>query len=274
MIYVDRATVAQPAVLVGPTSKGAKERARAIELYRVKKNHQKKFTYSAYKAKEVTKALELLFRGKCAYCESDYLSVQPVDIEHYRPKGGIAVGRKLVKPGYYWLAAEWSNLFPSCIDCNRERTHLFPNIGAETAGKANKFPIAVEAKRAKAPGEESKERPLLLCPCEDQPEEHLEFDHQGNVKHTARSRKGKVSIEVYGLRRPGLVQARKAVALNVLACIKRLKWLEVQKRRYPRDKSFDSMIRAEKSRLKKFVEPASTYSGMSKQLINRYYGKL
>jgi uncharacterized protein (TIGR02646 family) len=74
-----------------------------------------------YKDGAVKAALDAMFHGKCAYCEFMYIGGMPVDIEHFRPKGAVIVGGKMRKPGYYWLAAKWENLLPSCIDCNRKR---------------------------------------------------------------------------------------------------------------------------------------------------------
>src|SRR5262245_40081226 len=76
-----------------------------------------------------------LFNGKCAYCETDIESNQPGDVEHFRPKGRVVDEEfepirinhpkwgEMDHPGYFWLAYEWDNLFPSCIDCNRYRKH-------------------------------------------------------------------------------------------------------------------------------------------------------
>lgn len=58
--------------------------------------------------------------GKCAYCErkkgGDFGAV-----EHYRPKAGYQVSTKskLIKPGYYWLAYEWNNLFTVVTNVTR-----------------------------------------------------------------------------------------------------------------------------------------------------------
>ena len=67
------------------------------------------FTFAAYKADDVREALTRLFRGKCAYCESRYAVTQPMDVEHWRPKGGVEEedvdGKTRLGPGYPWLAA-------------------------------------------------------------------------------------------------------------------------------------------------------------------------
>src|SRR3546814_21065688 len=68
-------------------------------------------------------ALFALVHCKCAYFEARYDTTAPVDIVHFRPKAGIVGTRHL---GYWWFAATWSNLLPSCIDCNRKREHPTP----------------------------------------------------------------------------------------------------------------------------------------------------
>lgn len=278
MIYVDRNKVAFPNDLLGPTSTGAKELEKVVAFYRVSRNRTKAFkNYRAYKLKSVTAALEALFNGKCAYCESNYSKVQPVDVEHFRPKGGVAIPIpnsikvKLVTPGYYWLAAEWSNLYPSCIDCNRERTHEFEGEQSRLTGKANKFPIQDETLRAKRPGQENRERVLLLCPCIDDPHLHLFFEDNGNVRHRPRSRKGKVSIDIFGLRRPALVHARQERAIDILATIRRLRRLEARKILSPMDRNIDQEIIEEVELLKRYAKSTSEYSGMARQLIARHY---
>ena len=60
---------------------------------------------------------------KCAYCERHCKA----EIEHYRPKAGISEDG--THPGYYWLCYEWSNLLPSCHECNA------------SGGKMNQFPV-------------------------------------------------------------------------------------------------------------------------------------
>lgn len=213
----------------------------------------KKMTFSRYKSKDVVGSLLSLFHKKCAYCESSFTATQPVDIEHYRPKGKVeGLDDHL---GYWWLAADWENLLPSCIDCNRRRGQAFlidgqfqmgaselaadigVNLGGGnkqfavgvmrnvsiSAGKQMIFPLSDESKRVSEPGSIDLEEPLLLDPCRDQPDQHLEFvalpylDTQVSIV-TARElndgsldRKGIASILVYGLNRLELVQERTKV---------------------------------------------------------------
>jgi hypothetical protein len=143
MIHIDRSRVPVPPSLLDA---GVKERERATAFYADPGNQSNSFPFKAYKADDVVAALEQLFRGKCAYCESSYAQTQPADIEHFRPKGAVMIERPgerphRRKPGYYWLAAEWDNLLPSCIDCNRARTQDFPDDDLRLVrGKENRFP--------------------------------------------------------------------------------------------------------------------------------------
>jgi uncharacterized protein (TIGR02646 family) len=200
------------------------------------------FPFKAYKADEVKQRLEALFHGKCAYCESYFASQAPVDVEHYRPKG--AVEGEPNHPGYWWLAMEWTNLLPSCLDCNRRRRQMAPSgaisdlklLYAQTqSGKKDSFPIAGPRAAADTADLEL-EKPLLLDPTRDNPADHLTYcfaegaasglilpkatalaalptiDAAQQVAAAAAqaglSVKGAVSIQVYGLNRMHLVQER------------------------------------------------------------------
>ena len=86
-----------------------KERAQAhYDALIAEGKEIKTYDFSRYRRSEVKVELEKIFHGKCAYCESAFSSTQPVDVEHYRPKGPVegVVGH----PGYWWLAADWENL--------------------------------------------------------------------------------------------------------------------------------------------------------------------
>lgn len=166
------------------------------------------FPFAAYKADDVKQRLEKLFHGKCAYCESFYGSQAPVDVEHYRPKGRVEGGND--HPGYWWLAAEWTNLLPSCIDCNRRRKQRSPVISAKLqvlyqklqTGKKDCFPV----QGAHVLPEETdfgSERALLLDPTRDEPSDHLLFwlgsDRAAGVVYPAPNSKGTGSLPVVPL---------------------------------------------------------------------------
>ena len=266
-----------PPDLDGAASAGGKETAAAIAFYATAANRAKPFgKFKAYKSKRVIDGLNRLFAFRCAYCESKYEATQPVDVEHYRPKAGVEVEGKLKQPGYYWLAASWGNLLPSCIDCNRKRTHDFPDADPETRGKANLFPIDNPAQRAKRPGEERKEKRLLLHPAFDDPDEHLEYVAEGVVQPAApggrESRMGRVSIEVYGLDRPGLVHVRRDHLIKIEGLLKRLR-KTVQRMAEPGDaarrRELEEDLKDLRDELETYEAADQVYATMARQVIAR-----
>ena len=225
MIFVDRNQVPVPEALGDVDSPAARERLKAANHFADPAKAGESFDFAAYKHDSVKKALRDLFHGKCAYCESFYAATQPMDVEHFRPKGGfIGDDGKLAKPGYWWLASEWTNLLPSCIDCNRRRQHLDEDSGEATKyGKENLFPVA--GVRARAPAADlSAEVAQLLDPCRDRPREFFEYHDEGTLRRLAglaepERLRAEASLEVFGLIRHDLRKARQALQLTVLSQI-------------------------------------------------------
>lgn len=195
MRRVDRGLVSVPTGL-SKTDRNGKTELDDVRDHMASTGPKKEaFEFSAYKSPDVRMALEKLFHGKCAYCESAYATTAPVDIEHYRPKGAVAEDDG--HPGYWWLAADWENLLPACIDCNRRRGQATPTIFSEllkydaaarkfsksksvNTGKGDSFPIS--GKRATEEGHSiGKEGALLLNPCSDDPSKHLRFHVNGST---------------------------------------------------------------------------------------------
>jgi uncharacterized protein (TIGR02646 family) len=218
MIKVDRTIAPCPTVLKPDSEAKKKELCAAKEHYTTHPPKTGSFRFALYKHESVKSSLSRLFHGKCAYCESNYEGNHPVDIEHYRPKSEVVLGKGKRITGYWWLAAEWQNLLPSCIDCNRERSQYFSDgKKADLAGKGSQFPILEPSFRATKPNEEINETPLLLNPCDHNPSEYLSFaDREGfniaiNVGGGFMSSKiARTSIRILGLNRQGLVNSRTA----------------------------------------------------------------
>lgn len=274
MIRVDKPAAAKPAALDKKT-KGKSERERAIEFFADPANHGKPFVFKAYGADEVRAVLNALFSFKCAYCESSYGATQPVAIEHFRPKGEVTTEAGTVKPGYYWLAADWENLLPSCTDCNSERYHKLPDGSEIKYGKANLFPVAGARLLPLLPGVETAEQPLLLHPALDQPEKHLEFTDEGVVRPVLDAAlqpdpKAEASIPVYGLQRPGLVQARKALALRLRRELDELSKLMGLMAQLGRQQALVELYDSKVKAIKKYREPGEPYSAMASQVIRRH----
>jgi uncharacterized protein (TIGR02646 family) len=267
-----------PEHLEGDNAPGAVETMEAEMFFRVKENKEKNFPFKAYKHSSVKDALNELFHFKCAYCESSYAATQPVDIEHYRPKGGYLKPRgKLKKPGYHWLAAKWTNLLPCCTDCNRPRYQPFPDDDPEVAGKANKFPLRSERSRARRPGGEENEARLLLNPYFDKPAEHLFFTSDGIVKPRrkggAPSEMATASIDTYALQRCGLVERRRDHAKEIAP------WMSLAERsalelQETGSSYAEENLREALSHLKEMMLPDREYTTMAEQMIKPFMRRI
>ena len=159
---------AAPAILL---SKGKAARKKLCLSYSLHpqdyQQGNRTFTFSAsiYGADTVKQALMLAQHDKCAFCESKIGT--DGDVEHFRPKAGCRQGQRqpLIKPGYYWLAYDWSNLLLACPACNQRF-------------KRNYFPLADPNRRARSHQDDiSKEDPLFINPADldRDPERHIAF---------------------------------------------------------------------------------------------------
>ncbi|MCG6566377.1 hypothetical protein C3E87_01845 [Tessaracoccus sp. ZS01] len=233
--------------------------------------------FRAYKADDIRPTLTEAFFGKCAYCETYYASSQQMAIEHYRPKGAVTINGTLVPPGYYWLASEWTNLLPSCTDCNSGRRQELPGAETRTVGKANAFPLASETTRATAPGEERREKRLVLHPYLDFPERHLTFTwgtgtvEDGWVGPRRGSRKGAATIEVCALQRRGLRRARRE-RLDLLQAHLRSA-LDAQRnvQRHPDDEALVEQLRRRISDIRQFTNDDAPYAAMCREVVDDFF---
>jgi len=275
------------------TPKAAAERRAVLEAYRKarkaylarkKKAKGKKpppftfsFEFKVYGDGALRDALNRFYGFKCAYCETYFGASQPVAVEHWRPKGEVIDEGKRIKPAYYWLAADWENLLPSCTDCNSPRRQITEADGKKIVrGKGNHFPLERGSRRARSPGKERNERPLLLNPERDDPERHLEFltdDRNAGVIRAALvgrkpSPKGLASIEVYALDRFGLLTGRKTHALRLLSHLRNTIDSCHDHRRKPRDADLKHRYQRNLADLKQlFLDPANPYVAMVRQIV-------
>ncbi|SHI79771.1 TIGR02646 family protein [Tessaracoccus bendigoensis DSM 12906] len=260
--------------------KALAERQAALDFYANWDGKAKFDGFAAYKAPDIRAALEQAFGGKCAYCETFYAATQPVAIEHYRPKGEVTISGSRVPPGYYWLASEWTNLLPSCTDCNSPRRQDLPGEDAVTSGKANAFPLASEGSRATAPGTEKGERRLLLHPYLDFPEKHLEFVwgtgtvDDGWVRPRNGSAKGATTIKVCALQRRGLRAARRDRLLDLIAHLESVVEARGNASRHPDDPALLEQFERRLAEVARFVADEAPYSAMCRQVVISYHDSL
>ncbi len=154
-----------------------------------------------YAHAEVLAALNESFHGKCGYCETPVDSLQVANVDHYRPTSdAIGADGSVDHPSYWWLAYSWPNLVLSCRDCQRTKGRRFPVV----AGRL-RF------------GQPETEEALLLDPraAGDAPDKVLIFASDGTV--SSADKRGRTSIDVLGLNRTRLVQARREVSEAIRA---------------------------------------------------------
>lgn len=173
---------------------------------------------------EVRDALRKLYNDKCAYCESNIEAGAVLRIEHYRPRKKIKEEEENSSHGYYWLTYEWSNLLPACETCNRIKSCSFP-IGS--TGKRASAPIddngELSRKECHANSKTlTAEKPLLLHPELDNPEEHFIFLPNGEMEGV--TERGRHTIEICGLNREALVEERKRIIDEYTVRMSRLMW--------------------------------------------------
>ena len=146
------------------------------------------FNSSIYGHSHVKEALIEAQHGKCCFCESKVF--EDGDVEHFRPKSASKQGshERVVRPGYYWLAYNWVNLFLCCSTCNsRYKGILFPLIDPQRRALWHKDDVR-------------NEEPLLIDPSQDEPTEHIRFDRY-DACPVNDSLRGKETIRILKLNR-------------------------------------------------------------------------
>lgn len=198
MIYIDRNSVPVPEVFHSGEMKIAKKRMEEFYSRPEGSRSQERYSrpFEPQLTKEIIGSLRLLFKNKCAYCESPLPPASTTgNIENFRPKSNArGLEKDFSREHYWWLTYEWENLYFTCERCDRYKSSWFP----------------VEGKRAKPLTQikeiRFKEKALLVDPCFDRPEEHFVYDEKGNVDFL--TAKGKTTIGILKLNRADLITAR------------------------------------------------------------------
>lgn len=210
------------------------------------------FKGAIYGHLDVKEELIALQNEKCAYCEGKFKAFAYGDTEHYRPKGYSqqTIGGKTIRPGYYWLAYEWTNLHYSCEKCNRAR-------------KRNVFPLRNPATRARSPADDlRREDPMLLDPTGPRdPAEHIRF--KGAVPE-ALTDVGRMTIDLYFLDRIPLTAARLA-HLKSVDSLRKLVKLAAEPGASADSLQFGAEAEEELARM---VLPDATFSAMTRDFLN------
>jgi len=202
------------------------------------------FTASIYGHDSVKDALIQAQHGKCCFCEAKITHISYGDVEHFRPKAGYRqdAGDPLGRPGYYWLAYEWSNLYLCCQLCNqRHKKNFFPLEDANLRCRNHQQELNLESS-------------LFIDPGVVDPEDHIEFKAEQPVAKNG-SRQGETTIEALGLRREPLRERRfdRYKMLSILKDVAKL---------LPNDVTGQEAI----AFLNAAVEDAAEYASMARSL--------
>ena len=209
-----------------------------------------------YGNETVKKTLQKAQHRKCCYCEARFGANAAADVEHYRPKGAVRQDRESRRlfPGYYWLAYSWENLYWCCQVCNR-------------SCKKDLFPLEDPAARARSHRDDvSGEEPLLLDPGgPDDPRKHIKFRQWRAVSATTA---GKKTIDVLGLNRPELTEARRERLDRLKHLQLLLRWRDVAQgftgNMEPDDVALQERARRE---LDRAALPSEIFSAMAADLL-------
>jgi uncharacterized protein (TIGR02646 family) len=210
------------------------------------------FDNSIYADKSVKQALIKAQHGKCCFCER--LVGTDGDVEHFRPKQAYkqAIGEPLQRPGYYWLAYEWHNLYLACPGCNqRHKQNLFPLQNPTERAISHRHSI-------------DDEQPLFIDPSKEDPEELIGF--RGEVAYPIEGNiKGQITLDSLKLNQRSLPEAR----LQRLQLLKSL-WQIVQLAQSDEksdDAKFQELAKEAKSSLEKALRDDAEFSSASRCAI-------
>lgn len=216
MIRVDRKRIPPPKLLESAKVKAAMRRLEdffALERS-ARAQRDPRFDASIYSRRDVQQTLSELFWGKCAYCETPLPGMKFMAVDQFRPRiRAVNLDGTLALDGYWWLVYDWDNLYAVCANCNRLKGTRFPIKGTARALPGTRGAALRD------------EQPLLLDPCDDEPQEHLVFSDDGRV--ASETDRGRTTIDILGLNRGSLVRDRRAVletlALELRAELKKKK---------------------------------------------------
>ncbi len=172
-----------------------KEQERMADFFR-KADLQKRYNFHMSLLRRFRPSLVKVFNYRCGYCDRRIEVTDLAEVEQFRPKSV-----------YWWLAYEWENQLLSCEVCSKRfKGVLFPVEQAQPQGSlTNKSSAELN----------ELEKPLLLNPFTDDPEEHFAYavdDDMKRVGMVARTKRGEVTIETVGLNRMELMNERYEIA--------------------------------------------------------------
>jgi uncharacterized protein (TIGR02646 family) len=225
MIALNRVRTQQA---VPESFKGVKRRHLNLELLKQQRAllqaGQGTHSFKANRWKVVKEQLWIETIDKCAYCEATTKEVAHGDVEHFRPKSI-----------YWWLAYCYDNYLVSCQICNevfkRDEFPIAGNrwIGPSVTATSTDDELKTMAKDctpdpiddsdgmplSQFTAQHQAERPYLLNPYFDDPEQYYAWEVEPVLKHVylvpvskAAERFVEESTRLYGLNRKELLDLR------------------------------------------------------------------
>jgi uncharacterized protein (TIGR02646 family) len=208
---------------------------------------EKSFSFDSkiYAHASVKQALMEAQHEKCCFCERRVGT--DGDIEHFRPKQAYrqSRGKSLQRPGYYWLAYEWNNLYLACTGCNQRH-------------KQNLFPLQNPTERAINHHHQIEhEQPLLIDPGKDDPETWIGF--RGEIAYALDSNeRAKETIENLKLNARSLPDIR----LERLQRLKKLWQITELSIHKPQDLELQKVAAAAQGEIRKALQDKAEFAAV------------
>ena len=201
MIYVDRSSIEPPQIL--SSARVEREKSHINEFYSQasnKKQNRYEFKSRYINHRHVKTALKDLFKGKCSYCET-LLNISEINKPtHFRPKQfSMNLDGAVSRNHYWWLFFDWNNMYSSCSICNSSKSTRFP----------------VSGKRVNYVQPTKEEKALLIDPCNQEDFNEIHFYPKEDGFMVELTKRGKITVDIFKLNRPNLIQARKKVVSDV-----------------------------------------------------------
>ncbi len=249
MIKIERDTPPQNTVMDKQKNKELAEIKKAIS-----QGNTIKIKALWTKDKKVKEYLHSSQHGKCCYCERKRDEGGDSDVEHFRPKAKVKENEK--HKGYWWLAYEWDNLLIACKTCNKT--------------KDTQFPLLDESKRAfKESDDIKKEKPFLINPLTENPEDFIEYDIPKNnteplmIKTIGKNERGKKTVnELTGINSKNVISRRVEKFKHYLYLCKYLASLKKDNLKER------TKIKQVKKDIKEMQDSHSEFAGMARYYFN------
>lgn len=193
------------------------------ELMRTMFSDKSFYKSEHYGHDNVRDALNAIYHGKCAYCETKIEPVATAPIDHYRPvntyEGQYPNGQRQDHEGYYWLGYEWTNLVLSCPACNGTKSSKF-HLRNPAARVTHAPDLIVNLPNYPEHSVNSVslliEDPLLINPERVDPDEHLTVNYYGLLEPINNSPYGQATIEICDLNWDPLYACRLKVMADII----------------------------------------------------------